>query len=123
LPLLSVSGQGHGAPESLSRTAKTRLLGVIEPVARRSFETSPVLTYVAGWDFAKEYWRLNEFTNQWVHMHIGQTTSRLMGKPFTFCLAVGIEAQQFFFNDECEPKWLDRLRDVAFYLLPPTYAN
>ena len=86
-------------------------------LARDGFREAPLLTWLAGWDFSKRQWRLNEFTNQMIHAWVGGVLNRLVGRPFTLCVALAVEAKQYLGKDEGDLKLLDRTRDVAFYLL------
>ncbi|NIA15735.1 MAG: hypothetical protein GWP08_16850 [Nitrospiraceae bacterium] len=87
-------------------------------LAVKGFRNAPAVTVVAGWNFGSRNWGLNEFTNQLVHLSIGSVTNRISGRKGTFCLAVGLEVWQYFINDNQDAKLADRIRDVAFYLLP-----
>jgi hypothetical protein len=99
---------------SLKERLKSTVAG---PVSARAFEAAPVFVYLAGWDFQDHQWKINEVANQMIHMVIGSVTNHFPGRTLTLCIAVGIEARQFFGKDACDLKLPDRIRDVAFYLI------
>ena len=98
---------------------KDRLMKEVSgPLAQEGLQTAPLFTLAAGWDFASGQWKLNEFTNQLVHFRISRMSDLLFGKQMTLVMAVIVETSQFFGRDHFDPKWLDRGRDICFYLLP-----
>jgi len=85
--------------------------------AEAGFREAPVVTWLAGWNFSRDRWELNEYMNQMMHRMVGGLTNRLMGVEFTLCLALGIEIWQLVVNDNYTPKAADRARDIAFYVI------
>jgi len=81
------------------------------------WRTAPVFTWMMGYDFRDRRWKLNEYTNQMIHMGIGGLVNRLFGRPVTLCVAVGIELRQYLGQDQYDLRLADRIRDVAFYLI------
>jgi hypothetical protein len=88
-----------------------------EPLAETEFQKAPLFTWIMGWDFDSHRWRLNEYTNQMVHMMIGGAITYIADRPLTCMVAVGVEAQQFFFQDHRQWKLSDRTRDILFYFV------
>lgn len=87
------------------------------PMSEEGFKQAPVVTIWAGWDFADQEWKLNEYTNQMGHTLVGALSNGLFGRLSTFCIAVGTEIEQYYNNDKQQLKLADRLRDVLFYLV------
>ena len=115
-PAASSPGGAHSSGYVAGLKAQLRSQAA-EPLAENAFRAAPLFTWVAGWDFSMQQWRLNEFTNQLIHMLVGGLLNKLAGRPFTLVVAVGVEFWQFAANDDGDPRLLDRARDVAFYLL------
>lgn len=90
---------------------------LVEALGKQDFSEKSPIVLLAGWDFDKKEWRINELANQMVHMAIGGIINRLWGRHVTLCVALGVEIEQLVVNDNYDPKLADRVRDVAFYLL------
>ena len=110
----SASSGGYGAFE---QNFKARMTGAAEAMAEEGFRTSPVVTWMAGWDFDQHCWRLNEYKNQMIHRFIGGFTNRTLGRGFSLLVGAGIELQQYLGKDAFQLKGLDRIRDIAYYVI------
>lgn len=116
--LFWVMGNGWGEQPRGFQAIKAYVKApLIEALGTQDFSEKSPITLLAGWDFARREWRLNEYANQRVHVAIGGVINRIWGRETTFCVALGVELEQWIVNDHYAPKLADRLRDVAFYLL------
>ncbi|HPO14432.1 MAG TPA: hypothetical protein PLI09_13400 [Candidatus Hydrogenedentes bacterium] len=109
--LWSQAGHGHA---KVKAWLYKELAG---PMSEEGFKQAPVVTFWAGWDFADQEWKLNEYTNQMGHTLVGALSNGLFGRLSTLCIAVGTEIEQYYKNDKQQLKLADRLRDVLFYLV------
>ncbi len=115
---LSMAGDACAASQGPVKSLKGWVAShLAEPLAEAGLERAPVFTWIMGWDFQDRRWKLNEFTNQMVHMTIGGAINHFVGREATLFVAVGVEAQQFFFQDHRDWKTSDRIRDVLFYFV------
>jgi hypothetical protein len=106
------------APKPPASSAETYLRNVLAPAAAEyGWRNEPMLTWIMGYDFHTSKWSLREYSNQMAHAGVGMAVSRLAGEEMAFCVAVGVELQQFFGHDNYDPRLNDRIRDISFYLV------